>query len=177
MHEGGREMSRLHWPPRPTLPGLALVQPQAAEPEHLLNPLKLGLSRGAGAGRDWLGLWYVKVGSSAFYFLCREVFLAASFLKLFFPLAIIAFTSPLKFFCLIFLMAARRLCRIFPGGSDGKTSAYNAGDLGLIPGLGRTPGEGNGNPLQYSCLGIPVDREACRATVQGVAKSHTQLSD
>ena len=47
----GREMSRLHWPPRPTLPGLALVQPQAAEPEHLLNPLKLGLSLGAGAGR------------------------------------------------------------------------------------------------------------------------------
>lgn len=49
--ERGREMSRLHWPPRPTLPGLALVQPQAAEPEHLLNPLKLGLLLGAGAGR------------------------------------------------------------------------------------------------------------------------------
>ena len=44
-------MSRLHWPARPTLPGLALMQPQAAEPEHLLNPLKLGLSLGAGAGR------------------------------------------------------------------------------------------------------------------------------
>ena len=41
----------------------------------------------------------------------------------------------------------------FPGGSDGKESACNAGDLGLIPGLGRSPGEGNGNPLQYSCLG------------------------
>ena len=40
----------------------------------------------------------------------------------------------------------------FPGGSDGKVSAYNAGDLGLIPGSGRSPGEGNGNPLQYSCL-------------------------
>ena len=40
----------------------------------------------------------------------------------------------------------------FPGGSDGKASAYNAGDLGLIPGLGRASGEGNGNPLQYSCL-------------------------
>ena len=124
-------------------------------PQRNMSPKLWGRSwigGGAGAGRDWLGLWYVKVGSSAFYFLCREVFLAASFLKLFFPLAIIAFTSPLKFFCLIFLMAARRLCRIFPGGSDGKTSAYNAGDLGLIPGLGRTPGEGNGNPLQYSCL-------------------------
>ena len=45
----------------------------------------------------------------------------------------------------------------FPGGSDGKASAYNAGDLGLIPGLGRSPGEGNGNPLQYSCLKNPMD--------------------
>ena len=43
----------------------------------------------------------------------------------------------------------------FPGGSDSKASAYNAGDLGLIPGSGRFPGEGNGNPLQYSCLEIP----------------------
>ena len=48
----------------------------------------------------------------------------------------------------------------FPGGSDGKVSAYNAGDLGSIPGLGRCPGEGNGNPLQYSCLENPMDREA-----------------
>ena len=45
----------------------------------------------------------------------------------------------------------------FPGGSDGKVSVYNAGDLGLIPGLGRIPGEGNGNPLQYSCLENPTD--------------------
>ena len=44
-----------------------------------------------------------------------------------------------------------------PGGSDGKASAYNGGDLGLIPGLGRCSGEGNGNPLQYSCLEIPMD--------------------
>ena len=44
------------------------------------------------------------------------------------------------------------ICRVFPGGSDGKESAYNAGDLGSIPGLGRSPGEGNGYPLQYSCL-------------------------
>ena len=44
-----------------------------------------------------------------------------------------------------------------PGGSDGKVSACNAGDLGLIPGSGRSPGEGNGNPLQYSCLEIPMD--------------------
>ena len=45
----------------------------------------------------------------------------------------------------------------FPGGSDSKTSVYNAGDLGLIPALGRCPGEGNGNPLQYSCLENPMD--------------------
>ena len=46
---------------------------------------------------------------------------------------------------------------IFPGGSDGKVSAYNAGDLGSIPGSGRSPGEGNGNPLQYSYLENPMD--------------------
>ena len=54
----------------------------------------------------------------------------------------------------------------FPGGSEVKASACNAGDLGLTPGLGRSPGEGNGNPLQYSCLENPMDREAWRATVQ-----------
>ena len=48
----------------------------------------------------------------------------------------------------------------FPGGSDGKASAYNVGDLGSIPGSGRSPGEGNGNPLQYSCLENPMDGEA-----------------
>ena len=50
--------------------------------------------------------------------------------------------------------------RGFPGGSDGKESAFNAGDLGLIPGLGRSPGGGCGNPLQYSCLENPMDRGA-----------------
>ena len=48
----------------------------------------------------------------------------------------------------------------FPGGSDGKASAYNAGDPGSIPGSGRSPGEENGNPLQYSCLGNAIDRGA-----------------
>ena len=48
----------------------------------------------------------------------------------------------------------------FPGGPEGKASACNAGDLGLIPGLGRSPGEGKGNPLRYSCLENPMDREA-----------------
>ena len=58
----------------------------------------------------------------------------------------------------------------FPGDSDSKESACNVGDLGLIPGLGGSPGEGNGNPLQYSCLENPIDRGAWRATVHGVAK-------
>ena len=58
-----------------------------------------------------------------------------------------------------------------------KTLPVNAGDLGSIPGLQRLPGEGNGNPLQYSCLGNPMDRGAWWATVHGVAKSWTQLSD
>ena len=51
----------------------------------------------------------------------------------------------------------KKKIRDFSGGSDGKVSAYNVGDLGLIPGLGRSSGEGNGNPLQYSCLGNPMD--------------------
>ena len=61
----------------------------------------------------------------------------------------------------------------FPGGSDGKESACSAGDLGLIPRLGRSPGEGTGNPLQYCCLEDPMDSEAWRATVHGVTKSWT----
>ena len=65
----------------------------------------------------------------------------------------------------------------FPGGSEGKASVYNAGDLGSIPGLGRSPGERSGNPLQYSCLENSMDREVLQATVHGVAKSRTQLSD
>ena len=69
------------------------------------------------------------------------------------------------------------LLTIFPGGSEVKVSASNAEDPGLIPGLGRSPGEGNGNPLQYSCLENPMDREAWWATVHGVAKSQTRLSD
>ena len=65
----------------------------------------------------------------------------------------------------------------FLGGSDSKASAYNAGDPGSILGLGRSPGEGKGNPLQHSCLENPMDGGAWWATVHGVAKSRTQLSD
>ena len=67
-------------------------------------------------------------------------------------------------------------CHSFPGGSDGEESACDVGDPGLIRGLGRSPAEGNGNPLQYSCLENPMDREAWWATVRGL-QSQTQLSD
>ena len=58
----------------------------------------------------------------------------------------------------------------FPGGSEGKESACNEGDPGLIPGSGRPPGEGNGNPLQYSCLGNLVDGGACRLQSMGLKR-------
>ena len=58
----------------------------------------------------------------------------------------------------------------FPGGSDSKESVGNVGDLGSIPGLGRSPGEEHDNPLQYSCLRIPKDRGAWRTTVHGVLR-------
>ena len=65
--------------------------------------------------------------------------------------------------------------RGFPGGSDDKESACNAGDLGSIPGSGRSPGEGNGNPLQYFCMENPMDRGAWWVTVHRAAKSRTRL--
>ena len=63
----------------------------------------------------------------------------------------------------------------FPGGSDSKVSAYNLGDLGSIPGSGRSPGEGNGNPLKYPCLENSMDGGAWQATVHGVAKTWSRL--
>ena len=65
----------------------------------------------------------------------------------------------------------------FPGDSVSKESDCNARDPGSIPGSGRLPGEGNGNPLQYSCLGNPMDRGAWRAMVHGGHKSWTRFSD
>ena len=64
----------------------------------------------------------------------------------------------------------------FPGGSDGKESTCQCRRLRFDPWVGKIPGEGNGNPLQYSCLGNPMDRGAWQATVHGVSKSQTQLS-
>ena len=69
---------------------------------------------------------------------------------------------------------------LFPGGSEIKDLPANAGDTGhsrSVPGSERSPGEGNGNPFQYSCLENPMDREAWWATVRGVTKSQTGLSD
>ena len=66
--------------------------------------------------------------------------------------------------------------RGFPGGSGVKASACNAGDPGSVPGLGRSPGEGNSNPFQYSCLENSMDRGAWQAIVHGLAESQTQLS-
>ena len=68
-------------------------------------------------------------------------------------------------------------CQGFPGGSDGKESACKAGDLGSISGLGRSPGEGSGYPLQYSCLENTLDRVAWQAIVHGVTKKWTSLSN
>ena len=65
----------------------------------------------------------------------------------------------------------------FPGGSAVKNPPASAGDVGSIPGSGRSPGEENGNPLQYFCLENPMDREAWQAAIHGVTKSRTQLSD
>ena len=82
------------------------------------------------------------------------------------------------FFCLFFFFFKKKQpCYCFPGGSNGKKCACNAGGLGSIPGLGRSPGEGNRNPLQYSCLENPMDRRAWQSTVHGVAKSRTALSN
>ena len=66
---------------------------------------------------------------------------------------------------------------IFYQTADGEEATCNTGNLGSIPGSGKSPGEGNGYPLQYSCLGDPMDRGAWQATVHGVAKSWTQLSN
>ena len=64
----------------------------------------------------------------------------------------------------------------YPGGSVVKNPPANMGDSGLIPGSGGTPGEGNGNPLQYSCLGNAMGRGAWQATVHGVTKSQTEVT-
>ena len=84
---------------------------------------------------------------------------------------------PAWFIFFQFLFRNLHLLACFPDGSDGKESACSAGDPNLTLRLGRSPGEGNGNPLQYSCIENPMDRGAWRATVPRVAKSWTRLSN
>ena len=79
------------------------------------------------------------------------------------------------FFNLLFIIVIGK--ERLPSDSHSKESAHNAGDPGSIPGLGRSPGEGNGNPLQYSCLGNPMDRGIWQATFHGVAKVRQRLSN
>ena len=82
-----------------------------------------------------------------------------------------------NFCCLAKWLSYTDIYIFFPGGSVVKNPPAMQENLGSIPGSGRSPGEGNGNPLQYSCLQIPMNRGAWWATVHGVAKSQTQLSD
>ena len=102
-----------------------------------------------------------------------------------YSLFLLSFSSSL---CKVFLFPALRFLYKISKSPDSqlsycmgwwgiKVSACNAGDLGLIPGLGKSLGEGDGNPLQYSCLENPMDGGAWWATVHGVAKSWTRLSD
>ena len=79
--------------------------------------------------------------------------------------------------CLLQVVMVIKTQRDFPGDLNGKESACNVGEQGFVPGLGRSPGEGTGNPLQYSCLEKPTNRGAWRTIVHGVAKSRTRLSD
>ena len=76
------------------------------------------------------------------------------------------------FFCLPF----NKVNTSYPGSSDDKEFAGNVGEQDLIPALGRSPGEGHGNPLQYFCLENPMDREACQATVHGFARVEHDLA-
>ena len=101
-----------------------------------------------------------------------DVFIKWHFFSFFSP-------KPKNLKCIIITSMApyNKLMLGFPGGSDSKDSACSVGDLGSVPGLGRSPGEGNGNSLQYSGLENPRDRGASWATVHGVAKNHTWLSD
>ena len=91
------------------------------------------------------------------------------------------------FFSFFFFFLFKELCRVnlsiyiaklgFHHGLDGKDSASNVGDLGLISGSGRSTGKGNGNPLQYSCLENSMERGAGKATDYGIPKSQVQLSN
>ena len=108
-----------------------------------------------------IGSGFFQFSGEMFYLLCNNLLI------------------PLDSFCFKVYLGLNGLSLLwgFPGGLGGKESVCNAGDPGSMPGSGRSPGEGNGCPLQYSCLGNPGDRGAWWATVHRVEKSQTQLSD
>ena len=83
----------------------------------------------------------------------------------------VAHSHLMKYINSIHIGKNQTIILVFPGGADGKESACNVGDPGSIPGSGRSPGGGNGNPLQCSCLENPMDRGAWRVTFHGIAES------
>ena len=147
------------------------------------NSLKGGkVFYGEGAQKRWNGRGresWATDKSSPFFWLLQKRQYSLFYIVLNFIVKSILMTLWVVTFILIYLLN----CEIpkgktgFPGSSEGKESACNAGDLALMPWLGRSPGEGNGNPLQYSCLENPTDRGAWWAIVHGVTKSWTRLSD
>ena len=110
-------------------------------------------------------------GLGFFFFFFKPISLPGSwiYLRIWWMLS----TSNSFFFLSFFFFCVQKP---FPGGSLVENSPANVGEAGWIPGWGRAPGAGNGNPLQYSCLGNPTDRGAWRATVHGVPKSQTPAS-
>ena len=82
----------------------------------------------------------------------------------------VAHSHLMKYINSIHIGKNQTIILVFPGGADGKESACNVGDPGSIPGSGRSPGEGHGNPFQYSCLENPMDRGDWRAIVHRVAE-------
>ena len=116
----------------------------------------------------WLGNW-----TTIFFFVVSATIIEKKF---FFGYG--QFLKSIEFVSILLLFYVLFFCPwAFPGGSNGKESACNVGDLGSIPGLGRFPREGNGYPLQYFGLKNSMDRGAWQATIHGVAKSWTQLSN
>ena len=132
---------------------------------RVLEWVAISFSRGSSLSRDWIGLPHCR---QLLYHLSHQGsqlitgMVSAKFL--WHQGSLLIFAGPYSW-------------KGFPAGSDGKESACKAGDLGLIPGLGRSPREGNGYPLQYSCLGNSMYRGAWQSTVYGVTKSRTWLND
>ena len=160
---------------------------------RILEWVAISFSRGSSWPRDWTQLFCI--GRWVLYHWCHHTYEVSAIIKI--HLKSGTFRTIDKFtltHCnapksLVYVIVQSCCCTFygfggmyndmwgFPGGSHSKESTSNAGDLGSIPGLGRSPGERNGYPLQYSCLENVMDREAWRATVHGIAKSQTWLNN